>query len=228
VTNPANWDELSAAEIVAALGSPGNPQPISTPFLDCHQWIPLVEQFGWQAAGGFPDSQWRCVYQAATAPSMRFWQLSGFTLGGTSQSGRGARRALGQRLPAGSFGDLLYGTRFLTLAALPQADACLIELGAQLLAEAPLIDYAVKRTTVPSPRLDAVAAAIFHVSREEAQTALEYGFVFMNFKEASKRSVLARATDIVVYRSKGRAVIAGCELNPRSKRYWLDYSVFPL
>jgi RNA-binding protein YlmH len=130
-------------------------------------------------------------------------------------------------LPSCSLGDIVMTADLLHIVTLPGLEGQLALYQTQALATWPGTPASVQRVTAASPRLDAITGAMFHVSREEAQTAIEYGFVFLNFQSATKRSKQVAAGDVLVYRGKGRALVVGCELNPRSKRQWVDFELFP-
>jgi RNA-binding protein YlmH len=86
---------------------------------------------------------------------------------------------------------------------------------------------ATTRTTAASRRADAQLTALFKVSRGEAQIAIEYGFVYRNFRPLTKRTQSLSIGDQIVYRTKGRAEIVGLETNPRSGRVWVEFLSFP-
>jgi hypothetical protein len=222
-----NWDELSAPDIRDILAAQAAGRPASTPLLDVQQWIPLAEQDGWIATGGFPGAQYRCLHQSSAQPAFAYWQAPAESLPIQARQARGLHKLLATQLPSGSLGDVIAAGGELYWITLPGPDDACATLGASPLPAWPELRAPVQRATAASPRLDAIASAIFHVSREETQTALEYGFVFHNFTEAAKRSKQVAAGDTVVFRGKGRAVIVNCELNPRSKRQWLDYELYP-
>lgn len=141
------------------------------------------------------------------------------------RTSRGLSRHLRHETDEDSIGDVYQSSDRICLAALSGFEVKLQHAGGKQLDDPPVIEQAIKRATVASLRLDAVCAAIFQISREEAQTATEYGFLYINFQECTKRSAAVKSGDIIVFRNKGKAKIAGGEINPRSKRYWLDYSV---
>lgn len=65
--------------------------------------------------------------------------------------------------------------------------------------------------TVASMRLDAVLAAVFHLSRSAATEALGRGLVTVNGAEASKADRLVCDGDRLALRGKGRVIIGGVE-----------------
>ena len=222
-----HWDELSADEIARLLRPARNSAgTLATPFLDCHQWIPLVRQQGWTAEGGFQNAQFRSVHIENQLPRISYWLLPADAVQRQAKTARSASRLLRRTLSPGSLGDLYSSTDGYLLAALSLATPALLELGAKQLASAPETPHTAHRATAASLRLDAVVARIFHVSREEAQRAIDYGFVFVNFNSADKRSLSIRPGDQIVFRTKGRALIGSAGLNERSKRQWLEYVPF--
>lgn len=59
--------------------------------------------------------------------------------------------------------------------------------------------------SVAAVRIDAIAAAAFHVSRSTAASDIPSGKVFLNGKEVSSPSVLVKEGDVISYRGQGKA-----------------------
>jgi RNA-binding protein YlmH len=85
----------------------------------------------------------------------------------------------------------------------------------------------VERLSCASTRADAIMALVFKVGRAEAQTAIEFGFAFLDFNPLTNRSARLKAGDQLVYRSKGRVEIVALEENARSGRMWVEFRRFP-
>ena len=85
-----------------------------------------------------------------------------------------------------------------------------------------------EQVTVSSLRLDAVVASLFRVSRGEAQTAIEYGFIFQNFHPVTKRTAVVAQGDQLVYRTKGRVEIADCSATTRSGRIAMSFKRYAM
>lgn len=223
-----NWDELEPADAgkllrqqLAAEGS------AYSGFLDCHQWVPLAGSKTFQTEGGHPDAQLRIAY-SGPAPQLEYWALDQASLPQNARTVRGLRQLLkSSGIQLSLAGDMVASAGSLHVITLPAAAGVMDPLGAvrsnEWLPEPP----PTQRRTAASQRLDAVASALFNVSRSEAQTAIEYGFTYINFSMATKRSASLRGGDQLVYRTKGRAELIAFELNKRSKRYWVDFRMFP-
>jgi hypothetical protein len=219
-----HWEHLSPEEIVELLSGPiGGPE--MSGFLDAHQWIQLVAD-GFNAWGGHADAQFRRVSRGPLAPeSVALFGRHAAPASSQrveTQRIRGELRAIG--LPPGSFGDLQTGAE-IALASMPECRNNLLAAGWEEITVWPAMTTAPGRVTVPSLRLDAVVAGIFHVSRGEAQTALEYGFVSLNFALGPKRTVDCKAGDQIIFRGKGRAIVSTASAPTRSGRLWVEYQL---
>ena len=65
-----------------------------------------------------------------------------------------------------------------------------------------------RTVTVASPRLDAVLAAVWHLSREEAQSAVRRGLVSLNHRPEEKPDRELHEGDLLSLRGGGRAAVA--------------------
>lgn len=113
------------------------------------------------------------------------------------------------------------------IACLPEATPTLQAAGWQVLPQWPDDHPPVLKATIAAPRLDAAVAGAFRLSRGEAQTAIEYGFVFHNFRLAQRRNLECRAGDQLVFTGKGRAELVSLEQPTRAGRLWLEFRIYP-
>ncbi len=65
-----------------------------------------------------------------------------------------------------------------------------------------------ERFTVRSPRLDAVCAGMFRLSRGAAAEAVAQGLVSLNYEECLKPDASVRAGDVISLRGKGKGSVA--------------------
>lgn len=197
-----------------------------TGFLDAHQWIPLAK-LGVATWGGHPNAQFRRASGQPLPAETVELLLSSAESWRKIADARTLRRALadlgGSRT---AIGDLLIGSSPCAVVT-PAAAAVLKEAGWSTAPGWPGPAESPKKVTVSASRLDAVVAAVFRVSRGEAQTAIEYGFVFLDFQPPASRKVECRADDQIVFRGKGRAVLRAVGEQTRSGRLWLEYELFP-
>ncbi len=82
------------------------------------------------------------------------------------------------------------------------------------------------RDTVMSPRLDAVISSAFSVSRSDAQTFIEGGYVFVNDIETRKCSKTAAEGDKLVLRGRGRARLKEISEKSKKGRTWIEIERF--
>lgn len=80
--------------------------------------------------------------------------------------------------------------------------------------------------TVSSMRLDSVVKNAFRVSRGDACTAIESGLVFVNDLECQKPDKKIGAGDKIVFRRKGRIIIADCSAVSKKGRIIVEVSKF--
>lgn len=80
--------------------------------------------------------------------------------------------------------------------------------------------------TVMSPRLDAVTAGMFHVSRSEAARQIALGLVSVNYSAALKPDLSVREGDILSLRGKGKGKITGTGGNSRKGRLFVYAEIY--
>jgi len=218
------WGELSADEVLLALrsGAAG-----ASGFLDVHQWLPLQQSSSVQFGGGHPNAQLRCV-ALEHAPEIAYWRLDVERLPHDIRSARQLRGALYREgAPEGSLGDIVVGSQVMVVAA-PEVDLSELVAGAERTADWTAPAVQTEQATVSALRLDAVVAPLFRISRSEAQTAIEYGFVFLNFAPAKKKTLAVKAVDQLVFRTKGRIEIVDASGTTKSGRVGLRFNRFPM
>jgi hypothetical protein len=220
-----NWRELESSDIAYLLDTaPPATSPIVTGFLDLHQYQPLLQSKRIVAWGGHPLAQYRRLGHEHV-PAVAIWDISAVQMPELVRNSRQLRnQILRQGLEPADKGDIDWPSRM--LAAVPELEIQRIMPGARQ-AQSWHTAAQAQRTTAAALRLDAAIAVIFHVSREEAKTAIEYGFVFLNWQPASKLTIQIKPGDQLVYRSKGRAAIVSLGFNDRSKRSIIDFELFP-
>ena len=223
------WTELSADEVLTLLRdfAAVDPDTAATGFLDTHQWLPLVGVDSAIVEGGHPDAQYRRAGLAPCQPGLQYFTTE---IGELPESVRTARQLrswlYSAGVPDGAIGDIVVGD-FIGCFAVPDAQVDRVLPALRHADSVTLPAAATTRTTAASRRADAVLTALFKVSRGEAQVAIEYGFVYRNFRPLAKRTQTLAAGDQIVYRTKGRAEIVGLETNPRSGRVWVEFLSFP-
>jgi len=222
-----NWSQLSAEEVLTLLQRGSAAGRVASGFLDTHQWAPLQAKRQLQIYGGYEEAQYRRITLSTDPPSVTYHVLTGAKLPkGVSRPQQFRHWCYRAGLPPDSLGDIVFGDQVWVIA---EEDIEFPEIGLPARREnswrpPPLPPF---RITAASSRADAIVAAAFKVSRGEAQTAIEYGFVFLNFQPLTKRKQQISTGDQLVYRNKGRAQIVGLQLNPRSGRIWVEYCSFP-
>jgi len=222
------WDELSAEEVLALLRQTAEQHGGAVSgFLDTHQWVPLAEQPGLILNGGHPQAQFRRAGINLERLPVAIYRLPAGALPDNVHTPRQLRGWLYRNAaPDSSIGDIS-AAGDLTLAADPALPLAIPELALVELsgwsAELPKL----QRSTAASSRADAVVSTVFNVSRGEAQTAIKHGFVFVNFQPLAKRTQTLVPGQQLVFRTKGRALLAASALNPRSGRVWVEYYFFP-
>ena len=220
------WAELPAEDVLARLKARG-PGAVSG-FLDTHQWSPLSDRPGITLAGGHPAAQFRRA--AFDSPEIG-WRAFAVDRADLPEHGRNPRQLRGwlyrQGLPDSSLGDIIAGADWTLVTAEPDIELLEVGLKARLLTGWDAPEVEAKRTTAAGTRIDAVLTSLFRVSRGEAQTALKYGFVYLNFRPVEKRTAAVRAGDQIVYRTKGRAEVTVLEVNQRSGRVWVESRSYP-
>ena len=82
-----------------------------------------------------------------------------------------------------------------------------------------------KRFSVQSPRLDAVVAGLFDLSRSEAARQIETGLVSVNYREALKTDLGIKGGDVLSLRGKGKAVVREIGGTSRKGRVFISGEV---
>jgi RNA-binding protein YlmH len=222
-----DWSELPAEDVLLRLQQLKAQGALAqSGFLDTHQWCRLAGTTGLVLAGGHAQAQFRRAILDDTAAEVASYSIPLASLPSGIRTARQLRGWLRrQGIASDMIGDIVVGEQ-VWIATAPGA-----------LADLPLeFDIAPSgialpvteelRATAASARLDAVVGALFHVSRGEAQTAIKYDFVFLNFAPAPKPSHQLRAGDQLVYRTKGRAELLQLVANVRSGRLWVNYRFY--
>lgn len=80
--------------------------------------------------------------------------------------------------------------------------------------------------TVMSPRLDAVAAGMFHISRSEVARQIGLGYVSVNYTPVLKPDHSVREGDILSLRGKGKGKITGTGGNSRKGRLFVYAEIY--
>lgn len=218
------WADLSADEILLQLKL--NPGSVSG-FLDTHQWSPLLHSDKCAISGGHPHAQLRRV-ALGKEPSVAVWRMQRSHLPPDTTNARQLRAHLYRNGAAdGEIGDIVAGDD-LAIATVDGMDLADILPGAEHSEIWGDLEVALERATASALRLDAVVASLFRVSRGEAQTAVEYGFVFQNFEQVKKRTAVVSQGDQLVFRTKGRIEIVACDSTTKSGRTALEFKRFPI
>lgn len=77
-----------------------------------------------------------------------------------------------------------------------------------------------------SPRLDAVCAGMFRLSRTEAARQIEAGFVSLNYEECLKTDVPVREGDVLSLRGKGKGRLLTFGGNSRKGRIFVTTEIY--
>ena len=83
-----------------------------------------------------------------------------------------------------------------------------------------------RRFTVSSPRLDAVCAGMFRLSRSEAARQIEAGAVSLNYDECLKGDAQLREGDVVSLRGAGKARLAEIGGSSRKGRLFVTAELY--
>ena len=75
--------------------------------------------------------------------------------------------------------------------------------------------------TVASPRLDAVAAGMFHLSRTEAARRISLGLVSLNYETTDKADAAVGEGDVISLRGAGKGTVTGFGGNSRKGRLYI-------
>jgi len=222
------WAELPPDDVLAILSAQAKAGDRAVSgFLDTHQWAPLTGRSNLLIDGGHPAAQFRRVALGADSIEVVYYRLAREAWPDQIRTARQLRAWLyGAGAADSSLGDIVMGDEAL-LTADPAAG--LAQLGLPLVGadgwQPPILKAT--RSTAASSRADAVVGTLFRVSRGEAQTAIKYGFVYVNFQPLAKRTQALSAGDQVVYRTRGRAEVLSIETNPKSGRVWVEFNTYP-
>ncbi len=80
--------------------------------------------------------------------------------------------------------------------------------------------------SVASPRLDGIVAAVWHLSRSDAQELIRSGLVFVNHRELQSTSENLSEGDLVSVRGKGRFIYRGINYVSRKGRDNISVEMF--
>jgi hypothetical protein len=197
-----------------------------TSFLDTHQWCYLRQDARLCIDGGHPQAQFRRITIGA-APEVRYFRAESGALPEGVRTAKQLRAWLYRSgLPDGAAGDIVLGA-YALLAVEDGIEPAELGLAAKLVSAWQPPDIPAVRVTAAGLRADAITAAVFKVSRGEAQTAIKYGFVFCDFKQVEKQTQALHPGAQLVYRTKGRAEIAALSENTKSGRLWVEYKLYP-
>jgi len=224
-----HWEELNSAEVVARLEylQRSGLTPVSD-FLDIHQWLPLDDRPGLAIDGGYPDAQLRRVALGQANAPLAFHNIQPESLPPNARAAHGARVVLGKACGRiGRIGDVAMGSH-LAVVAEPGAIEGISEITAQSVPRWSPPDPQTKRVTAAANRIDAVVAAAYQLSRDEAQTALKYRFIFVNFAAVTKRTTAVRPGDVIIFRAKGKVQVRDLGHSSRSGRCWLEIDRLPV
>lgn len=83
-------------------------------------------------------------------------------------------------------------------------------------------EYQETSVTAASDRVDAVCAALFHLSRTAAQEAVRTGVVNLNWLPVQKSDARIHAGDVLSVRKKGKAAIDACSEKTKKGRLRID------
>ena len=80
--------------------------------------------------------------------------------------------------------------------------------------------------SVMSPRLDAVAAGLFHLSRTEAAKQIAAGNVSLNYGQCLKADCIVKEGDILSLKGKGKGSISGMGGTSRKGRLFVYGEIY--
>lgn len=225
---PYNWRELQPDEIMLKLNElSGAGETAQTSFLDIHQWTILQNSSLISVGGGHGNAYYRKAWKGGEAPDFCFMQIHTLNLPENARSARGVRTYLARHLDPEFIGDIVVGET-VSLVTSIRGKAMLADLGATEVGLWNPEPAQEKKITASANRLDAIVSAIGHVSRGEAQTAIEYGFLFVDFRQVTKRTAAIRPNSHLAFRNHGRYEITGLQENPGSQRLWVTYRAYPV
>ena len=114
------------------------------------------------------------------------------------------------------------------LLSIDKVGRCTVRAEAVALSDVPAPERQVKekRFSVQSPRLDAVVAGLFSLSRSEAARQIASGAVSVNYRECLKPDLDVREGDVISLRGKGKGRVAEMGGTSRKGRMFLSGEVF--
>ena len=114
------------------------------------------------------------------------------------------------------------------LLSIDKVGRCTVRAEAAALSDVPAPERQVKekRFSVQSPRLDAVTAGLFSLSRSEAARQIEAGQVSVNYRESLKCDLDVREGDMISLRGKGKGRITELGGTSRKGRLFISGEVF--
>lgn len=219
---------------------------VTTDFLD-----PLSWQLAGQAAqeegadlalwGGYPEAERRVAgFRAQDDGTDLEWPILPLTLTWDTRYGRlGHRDLLGALLGLGiqraGLGDILL-EEGRAVAFVHSSVADLIQLELKRAGRAtirvektstnkvqlPHEEWVNLSATVATPRLDAILASGFHLSRSEAQRVVKSGLVRVNFAEETRTDRKVEAGDLISLRGAGRLRMLTLGDATRKGRYHIE------
>ena len=83
-----------------------------------------------------------------------------------------------------------------------------------------------RRFTVMSPRLDAVAAGLFHLSRTECARQIAMGTLSLNYAECMKPDAPVKEGDVLTLRGAGKGRISGIGGSSRKGRMFVTAELY--
>lgn len=223
------WSELSPEEVLTLLQQCAAKAGHDTAsgFIDTHQWSQFQDHPGYTLAGGHEHAQYRRLAPLGTPIEVKLLRIEREALPEPVHTPRQLRAWLYRAgIPDGALGDIIVGD-FVLLAAEPDVEPAEVGLAANLASHWSPPAAPQERVTAASARVDAIVAALFNVSRAEAQKAIRHDFVFVNFRPVGKRTQSLAAGDQLVFRSKGRVQLDELDLNRRSGRLWVSFRRYP-
>ncbi len=222
------WAELPWREVqtqLAHLAQTGG-GAAATGFLDTHQWSYLQGDPQLHFAGGHAQAQFRRV-GLGQPPPVRHFRIERDALPAGVRTARQLRAWLYRAgLPDSAVGDIALG-EYAVLVVEDDIEPAELGLAARLLPGWQPAAMPAARVTAAGSRADAIVAALFKVSRGEAQTAIKYGFVFCDFHQVEKQTHSVPAGAQLVYRTKGRAELVAQNENTKSGRLWVEFKLYP-
>ena len=114
------------------------------------------------------------------------------------------------------------------IASIEKVGRCGVKTAILPLAEVPDAKRKVKnvRFSVMSPRLDAVTAGMFQLSRTQAARHIEMGEVSLNYAQVLKPDTLVQPGDIISLRGKGKGTLTDAGGMSRKGRTFLNAEIY--